>query len=450
MPHINVLLGEKLSVMRNIAKFVLIAAALISGSCLGSVPVFVTDVDIGNFSLPWYSPPNDLGGTNTMRSNMEGLYINQAYMTSDGVTHIVLKGTIDSGIPEGLLWSDILVAGTNSTGEYGTYGYTMSGGSYGGYGDFKIGTLSADTGGSLAIGGLDFSAEWVMAAPYSAVVIRGLVEDNVDVTITETNESLYLYSLDYRKTETKNEIFKPNNSGRMQKIAYYSNGNKPNSFKNANGKARGGYMVLISKKADPATAMIELDYRDGTKKKYNIDYSGVNFNEVELTSVTFQNPTPPVGSYSVGAGSVVEETLQYNNVAATNGNGNIYAGSISARAGTSPVSVPVPLLLRPLYEPAKKSAIDDGTDPRQNTTNMIHRIWFELADPSIYSKDNFALVWDDKTQSIKPYLKENAAPLYDEESVDITIHAELRKPYGGSNIREFTFSFEVLGDTPSP
>ncbi|MDR0684431.1 MAG: hypothetical protein LBF83_04820 [Spirochaetaceae bacterium] len=452
MPFNSDLTGIKLFKMtRNITKLALIIAVAVfefAGCAPGTVPVFVTDVDIGDFSLPWYSPPNDLGGTNTMQANMEGLYINQSYMTSDGITHIVLKGTIDNGIPHGLLWSDQAIAGYPR----GTYGYNMNGAGYGGYGDFQAGTLSgtAGVGGSFAIGSLDFSAEWVMAAPYSAFVIRGLVGDNV--TITETNESLYLYSYKYRSepqpTKPTNEIINYS-SGRPQKITSYetANNDKPNSFNKIDslklGKERGGYMVLISKKANPAAAMIEVAYRGGTKKKYNIDYSGVNFNEIELTSVSFQTPTP-IGAYVIDNPATLDgDTLMHSIISPT-----IYAGSISMSGGT----VSVPLYLRPLYEPVKKD-ISDADDPTKNTTNMIHRIWFDMipSTPS-YSKDNFELKWDDVTQAITMYLKQGAVPLYDGETVEITIHAELRMPYfdtgNTANIREFTFTFTVMGDTP--
>ncbi|MDR2444442.1 MAG: hypothetical protein LBD44_00700 [Spirochaetaceae bacterium] len=459
MPYFNDFTEGKFSIVRNTAKFALLIVALMSGSCIGTIPVFVTDVDIGDFSLPWYSPPNEMAGTNTMPVNMEGLYINQSYMTSDGITHIALKGTIDSGIPHGLLWS----AGTVLGYPGGTYGYNMAAavGSYGGYGDFAVGSLTAaGVGGSFAIGSLDFSAEWVMAAPYSAFVIRGLVGDNAGVTITETNESLYLYSLKYRSERPTNEIIGTNySSGRLEKITNYSANNRdyPNSFKKVDitkpGKDRGGYMVLISKKANPATAMIEVDYKDGTKKKYNIDYSGVNFNEVGLTEIPkFQESTPPAGSYSIIATppAVNGEPVSHT-VTPTNGT-SIFAGSISMK---NDGFVPVPLFLRPLYKPVKEAALDTS-NPRNNTTNMIHRIWFDATSSTYYNKDNFRLTWDDITQSITLYRREQPLPdpLYDGETVDITIHAELRQPYydtvSGVNIREFTFYFTIFGDEQPP
>ena len=177
-------------------------------------------------------------------------------------------------------------------------------------------------------------------------------------------------------------------------------------------------MVLISKKASPAAAMIEVAYRDGTKKKYNIDYSGVNFNEIELTGVSFQTPTP-AGAYDIDPSTTVSgETLMHSIATAT----GIYAGSISMSN-----NVPQPLLIRPLYKPAKED-ISDADDPTKNTTNMIHRIWFDMHTPNLvtntsYSKDNFELKWRDDTQAITMYLKQGAVPLYDGETVEITIHA---------------------------
>jgi hypothetical protein len=462
MPYFNVLMGGKISTMRRMPKFAFVITFVAFGltACIGTVPVFVTDVDIGNFSLSWYSPPNDRAGSYTMQVNPQELYINQTYMTSDGVTHIVLKGTIDSGVPAGLLWSNGPVNGYTG----GTYGYDMTtlGGSYGGYGDFKAGTLGASTGGSFAIGSLDFSAEWMMAAPYSAFVIKGLVEDNADVTVTETNNSLNLYSFDYRTDET-NGYFTSSN-GIRQKITRYSpqsNLDKPNSFRKVNannpGQSRGGYMLLISKHASPPAAMVEVNYTDGTKKKYSIDYSGVNFKEVELTGIDFQTPTPtwtmtPAGAYIIDNPPVRDES--YNKRLVYTITNTLYAGSISMIGG----SIIQPLYLRPLYTPIKETA-GDGLDPRSNTTNMIHRIWFEmtastLAVNTYYGKDNFTLAWDDVTQSITFYRNEKAAPLYDSESVDITIHAELRKPYnpsdGSGPIQEFTFDFTVTGTDPPP
>jgi hypothetical protein len=452
MPYFNVLTGEKASIVRSMPKFVLaiIFAAFGFTACTGTVPVFVTDLDIGNFSLPWYSPENNLARPYTMQANQQELYINQAYMTSDGVTRLVLKGTIDSGIPAGLLWSDSPVNGYSG----GTYGYDMSalGGSYSGYGDFRVGTLAGSTGGSLAIGSTDFSAEWVMAAPYSAFVIKGLVEDDVDVTVTETNNSLKLYSFLYR-TDEKNGYFTSSGNGIMQKITHYSQSNrdKPNSFRKVDagkqGESRGGYMVLISKNASPAEAMIEMNYRDGTRKKYSIDYSGVNFNEVALTGITFQNPTPTwpqnlSGTYSIGI-----PQYEFDKGLVTYTGEQLYAGSISMIGD----SIVQPLLLRPLYEDIKKEA-NDGFDPRSNTTNMIHRIWFEMTASTLdvnYSKDNFTLTWDDVTQSILFYRNEDALPFYNTESVDITIHAEPRKEYTDSAysglVREFKFYFNVMG-----
>jgi hypothetical protein len=419
-------------------KFVFVIAFVAFGftACTGTVPVFVTDIDIGDFSLPWYSPPNDLARQYTMQANKQELYINQAYMTSDGVTHIILKGTTDSGVPAGLLWSDEEVKGYSG----GTYGYNMGTlGKYSGYGDFKVGTLGISTGGSLAIGSTDFSAEWVMKAPYTAVVIKGLVEyDAALSTITETNESLKLYSLTNRNALNIGD----GNRLTTDYTAPYTD--NPNYFRfskdHLKGKDRGGYMILISKYAHPPTAMIEVNYRDGAKKTYNIDYGGVNFNDDKgLTAIDFQTPTPG-GAYKIN-GPYPAYTI-----------GSIEAGSISMVDG----KLLSPLLLRPLYKPIKEKA--STGDPRDNTTNMIHRIWFEITgftpDTSspltYYSKDNFTLTWDDATQSITLYRKEKPAPLYNGDSVGITIHAELRKPWSGEGESTFTVTIEGTDPLPSP
>ncbi|MDR2344326.1 MAG: hypothetical protein LBD86_07340 [Spirochaetaceae bacterium] len=436
--------------MRNMAKFTLIITAVavkLAGCTPGTIPVFTSDVY--DFSLPKY-----ITGENSkkMPANAEELYISRAYMTSDGITHIVLKGTIDNGIPEGLLWGESVVSyGTAPVGTYGHY----TAGTYAGLGDFRIGTLAASTGGSLAIGSLDFSSEWMMAAPYSAVVINGLVPDIADVTVTETNYSLNLYSDDYRKDE-KNGFF-DSDGGIPQRVSRYRPDYKeyPNSFRTNDAKTadnkRGGYMVLISKHAGSATAMLDFDYKDGTSKRYEIDYGAVNFNEKTLDSLSFQSPTPD-GTYIIGS-AWKNRDPSYNLRLENSSSISVQAGNIYMDTTTGkPLK---PLYLRPLYVPVKEAATGN-VNPKDNTTNMIHRIWFEFIDNSTgYGRDNFTLGWDDVTQSITLYLNENAKPLESGVSVGIGIHAELREPYddteaqtygyGTGLIREFMFTVEVSG-----
>ncbi|MDR3355706.1 MAG: hypothetical protein LBO04_00750 [Spirochaetaceae bacterium] len=425
------------------------------------MPVLITDVD--NFSLPRYSPPNShpSGGTSSMRINPEELNIKRAYTTSDGITHIILGGNIDNGIPEGLLWSEQVVGGA---GPAGTYGYFSESGTYGGYGDIKIGSLSGTVAGThtMAIGSPDFSAEWAQANFYSAVVIKGLVEDDAEVTITETNDSLRLYSTSvYLKNGIRDGKIDFDGNGRIyQTVTYSKSGQKPNNYSSKKtgdiiGYPRGGYMLLFSKNATPPTATVEVAYKDGTKKIYNIDYSAVGFNldnEVPLTDIRFEEPpVAAAGTYGIGSGIVdsnQSDIMRYEISGGTVGFGNISVGT----DGSPPLK---PLYIRPVYTPAKVKP-NDTMDPRGNTTNMIHRIWFDLLDDQggahPYGKNNFNLTWNDDTQAITLYVKEGAQPfdpaIYD-SAMAVTIHAELRNPYvptppgSGDPIREFAFDFKI-------
>jgi hypothetical protein len=350
------------------------------------------------------------------RINPHDLYIKNSYRTSDDVIHIVLSGKISNGIPEGLLWNE-------DSADFGA-----PSGNYLGRGDFKIGALGPETGGSVAIGSPDFSAEWVMAGPYTAVVLEGLVEANISrTTIIEKNESLNLLSSGYRNKFYPEAALYTSPGGKLQKESTYSY--DPNNFSpwpepdiggelywTNPGDKRGGYVMLISKseKAVPYIASFDIEYSNGTKKRFEVDYSDVQLREeIPLTKVRFQSPTPD-SDYDL------TEDFQPDPL-----NSEIYiiyyvvqveADDITKQGDT----VLKPLLLRPLYDPV-------DIDPRKTTTNMINNVYLTDEVGMPLNNDNLVLDWDDETQAISLYIKEGAPP--ELIPAGVTINAFLRLPY---------------------
>jgi hypothetical protein len=412
--------------MKNKIKYIAIifavAILVVTGCEEGSIPVLTTDV-VDEFTLPQYTLP-DAGstasifdryqtyGTEGTRINPENLNIKYAYRTSDDVTHIVLRGDIDNGIPEGLLWDE---------DPAGTFG--VPSGTYGGRGDFKAGTLNAATGGSAAIGSPNFSAEWVMADLYTAIVITGLIGNEPGTKVTEINDSLNLFSADYRKPPCPDGSFFSSPNGKLQKMNSYdynpnnfhrwpdSDQNVPKPYNSNNGAPRGGYVILISKKAYPQTAFFDIEYSNGTKKRVEVDYNEVQLREeIPLTNISFQNPTPSysqdIEGYTLGG--------TFPNYTAT------VAVSDITLAGDKAVN---PLFLRPLYEPAM-------------TTNMISSL--SLTDDTTgvpLNNENLILKWDDSMQAITIYIKEGVTV----EPMNVVIHAKLRLPFVNSGSEQPVF-----------
>ncbi|MDR2803959.1 MAG: hypothetical protein LBB22_06700 [Treponema sp.] len=392
----------------------------VTGCEKGNLPALIADT-VEGVLLPQYFPPvsNDYAssilqsryseyGTIGSRINQEDLSIKYVYTTSDDVMHIVLRGKVYNGIPEGLLWNESLA---------GTFG--VPSGTYGGIGDFKIGTLAAT--GSQAIGSLYFDTEWMSAGFYTVAVISGIVDDSNQnfKMIRETNESLRLFSKkEYRdKHYPDHKTFFDDSNGKMLREYTYD---KPNEFPmwdNGSGEIRGGYYILISKKADPQTAFLEIEYKDGTTKKVEIDYSEVELREEEpLIAVEFQSPTPssayPLTVYSASEYSVdvvISEITAFNK---------------------QPIK---PLYLMPIYDPV-------DIDPRKTTTNMISEIsltyspMYSPYDPTMLVPNpaqsvddpNIILEWDDTYQAITLYFKETPVP--DFPYTPVYINASLRIP----------------------
>jgi hypothetical protein len=411
--------------MNRITVILAAAAFGVTGCGDGAIPVlktYIEDNDLAGIRLPEYTPPSpgsasasispryEKYGTEGTRINPPGLYIKNTYKTSDDVIHIVLSGKIENGIPEGLLWN---------TDPAGTLG--VPSGSYAGRGDIRVGALPDETGGSMAIGGLDFSAEWVMAGPYTAVVIDGLISDKLYTTVIERNESLNLFSSNYRRKPPDNSSYKTSPDGKLQKRNDYTY--NPNDFMpwpdswEYKGDPRGGYLMLISKseKAVPYTAFFDIEYSDGAKKRFEVDYSGVELREdihlePGITGISFQNPTPPTGSVKV------PYTLDDSTFPDYNINSPLRVDH-HAITLTDPDPAAMPLLLRPIYDP-------------QNTTNMIKNVYLTGEDDNPLNYDNLILTWDDRTQAINLYIDpaKVSGKLLPPDETTVKIHAVLQKP----------------------
>jgi hypothetical protein len=384
----------------------------------GLIPVLITDID--SVSLPQYTPADittprySVYGTAATQVNADDLRIKYQYNSSDDVTHIILGGQIANGISEGLLWNE------DSAGTFG-----VPAGTYQGRGDFKIGTLSIATGGSAAIGSPDFDSEWVMGGFYTAVVLNGIVDDKKDTTVTETNESLRLFSKAYRHDHYPDEAtFFEANGKMLRKNKYTYNPNKFVVYQNNDGANRGGYYILISSKANPRTAFLEVEYTDASKKRIEIDYSGVEFKEVPLSSLAFQNPSPaysPGGSYSfvVGDPSISEAGYYQYSVSDVDP-----AGSISNTAQPGNLAIPQPLYLRPLYMTSFGSV---SINPKETATNMISKITVlntAAVGGGILHDPNLVAEWEDKLQAINVYYKSVPENL---QYTGIVIRADLRE-----------------------
>jgi hypothetical protein len=409
--------------MTSIAVF--LAVAVLAGCGDGSIPTmksYVEDDEVDKIRLPEYSPPTtgdesynwerySVYGTMGTRINPDDLYIKNTYRTSDDVIHIILSGKISNGIPEGLLWNE------DADADFGA-----PSGVYMGRGDFRIGVLGPETGGSAAIGSPDFSAEWVMAGPYTAIVLEGLVDAGNRTSVIEKNESLNLLSSEYRsKSYPESELY-TSLGGKLQKSSKYTY--NPNNFRpwpepalgqsywNNSGDPRGGYVMLISKseKAVPYIASFDIEYSNGAKKRFEVDYSDVQLREeIPLTGISFQNPTP-VGNYVLMDNSNPDETEYFQDIQYVV-DSPLEIEDIILQSDNK---INKPLLLRPLYEPA---------DPRKATTNMISSIYLTDTISGVpVNNDNLVLTWDDKTQAITLYVKDGAMPVPE----FVTINASLR------------------------
>ncbi|MDR1257286.1 MAG: hypothetical protein LBJ86_06025 [Spirochaetaceae bacterium] len=444
--------------MRNKLKLAgLIIAAVFWTAACAPVPIPVVIADMDGFELPQYMP-EDQGvsnwGTPSMRVNHEGLTIKHSYKTSDDVIHIVLTGKISNGIPQGLLWNNIPAGIPDNLGGGTVFGASNTG-SYNGLGDYRIGTVSAtsllnmDAAGSIvvALGSPDFSSEWVQAAPYSAVVISGLVDRGggaETITITETNDSLNLLSEYYRKPDqpANHPVFTTDSSGKLRKRTDYNY--DPNQFDISSGtrKSRGGYGFLISEKANPRTAFFEIEYQQsGKKKRFEVDYSAVELRYDAgnlLTNVSFQNPTPAMataGTYSLSGG-----TYDY---AVTE---DIVAGSIAVYPYSGGPAIK-PLYIRPFYEPA-------NIDPNKAATNMIKEIYLTDANGNRLNKSqmgNLVLKWDDAVQAITliidGYILESP---YVSSGDKVIINAVLRSSFtdsSGNTIDRLTCTVTIIDDS---
>jgi hypothetical protein len=324
----------------------------------------------------------------------------------------------------------------------GTFGGTISE-TYIGQGDYRIGTLSgalgAGEGGSylVALGSPDFSSEWVMAAPYSAVVISGLIDTGAtSVAVTETNDSLHLLSQTYRNNNPAPyySLFKTDSKGKLQKQNNYTY--DPNRFipwgtsgTVVPGIERGGYAFLISKKANPQTAFFEIEYQNGKKRRIEVDYGAVELRqEVPLdppTGVWFQNPTPadtPAGTYSL---TNSPNSYEY---AVT---GNVNATDIAWDGDKAPTK---PLYLRPFYDPP-------DIDPNKAATNMIKEIYLTNTEEQRLTPSeigNLVLRWNDAAQAITLELR-GSAPENVTYYQRVVINAELRlwfEDTGGAPIKK--------------
>jgi hypothetical protein len=398
----------------------------------GLIPVLITDID--SISLPQYTPPDmtdsrySVYGTDATRVNADDMRIKYQYNSSDDVTHIILGGEIANGIPEGLLWNE------NSAGAFG-----VPAGSYEGRGDFRVGTLNTMTGGSEAIGSVYFDSEWVMGGFYTAVVLNGVIDDKAeDVTVTETNESLRLFSKQlYRDRIWLHQDIFSVVDGKMRKKKTYTTYNPndfhkwpdpqdgtPDSSYNVNpGAKRGGYYILISSKAYPRTAFLEVEYADSSRKRIEIDYSGVGFKGVPLTGLALQNPSPAIsysGTYSLGTPTLSEAGYYQYSVAGLVDP----AGSISNTSTPDNLVIPQPLYLIPLYITAYGSV---SIDPKKTATNMISKVTIRRKDDEgggILQDTNLVAAWEDKLQSINVYYKFAPADL---QYTGIVIRADLRE-----------------------
>ncbi|MDR0663102.1 MAG: hypothetical protein LBF80_03360 [Spirochaetaceae bacterium] len=269
---------------------IFLAIAVLGGCGDGVVPTlksYTGDDEVDKIRLPEYGPPAGsvswgkerygTYGTRGTRINPEDLYIKNAYRTSDDVIHIVLSGKITNGIPEGLVWNE------DTSADFGA-----PSGSYSGRGDFRIRT----TGGTGAANYPDFSTEWVSAGLFTAVTLEGLVDGIVGTTIIEKNESLNLLSDEYRDKFYPEAALYASPGGRLQKNSTYTY--NPNNFRRwpepsvdtssywtFDGDSRGGYAMLISKSENAAsyTAVFDITYPDGAKKRVEVDYSDVQLRE---------------------------------------------------------------------------------------------------------------------------------------------------------------------------
>jgi hypothetical protein len=423
---------------------VLLVAAVLAGCGDGVIPVLKTyegDDEIDKIRLPEYSPAGsdtvygeryNSYGTQGSRINHEDIYIKNSYRTSDDVIHIILGGEISNGIPEGLLWNE------NKNADFGVPSGPAG---YSGRGDVKIGTLGPETGGSAAIGSPDFSAEWVMGGPYTAVVLVGLV-DNVNGTtvVIEKNESLNLLSSTYRKQFYPDAELYSISGGKLQKNSKYADGYDSNNFRycpdgvwTTPGAQRGGYPILISKskKAAPYIVSFDVEYSNKTKKRYEVDYSAVRIYEIKLTSISFQSPTP-IGEYTLEGGLVTPEDPSNPNTS--------YIIPYSTTVDADKITIDVtkdnpiledPLLLRPLYNP-----VDE--DPRKITTNMINDIYLTDTSGNPLKDDNLVLTWNDQVQAITLYIIKEADTPEEAagneggeipETLTVRINASLRLPF---------------------
>lgn len=264
---------------------------------------------VSNYSLPPFAPDSDILGDDNFplypygstRVNTPGLSIAKAYRTADGVDHIVLQGTINSGIYGG----SAIAGGTSSatSGLFWDECDVVGGGtfSYAGRGDFKVNTSNypgtADAASLIPIRELDFSSEWKSKGCYTAVTLSGLVGNDKNIEIIETNAALNLWSQQYRITHYPElQTFFNKDYVYYRRYIYPDDPNlfPPNpDAPSEKSDPRGGFSFLISSAANPPTATFEMNYPDGTRKVVVVDYSQVQYREVDIEKVELEASTDP-------------------------------------------------------------------------------------------------------------------------------------------------------------
>jgi hypothetical protein len=241
--------------------------------------------------------------------------------------------------------------------------------------------------------------------------------------------------------QTPNDTVFSYNNGILRKRVHYPY--NPNLFNRQTAgetgrESRGGYAFLISEKANPRKAFLEIDYNNnGPKRRIEIDYSDVRLRqETKLTAVGFkivnaavsQNGIPITGDdgkgtatdYDISDPSEEEGVIAYE-IYGTVDLSNIAVEKIGEITEKRPDK---PLYIRPYYEPA-------NIDPSKAATNMINKIYLTDTDGRRLNADSGLIVdWDNLVQAITLYVYKDSVGAIVPPS-PVFINAELRLPFDG-------------------
>ncbi|MDR2468163.1 MAG: hypothetical protein LBD22_04290 [Spirochaetaceae bacterium] len=264
---------------------------LVTGGCtISEIPLLSRKADSSVELTAPYEWIDANGYIQRLEVNTGGISIRNARVRSDGALEIMLGGSVAvNGIPQALheiVWPDGVVPLANLKKT-----------------DFPVtGTLQTFPPRSQDPRPIEDSISLKTVSEnskYTAVTISGLLTHINFISLREENEALRLYSKNYiNGYNSMSALFNPSVIPMIRELVYYQdpnffsdNGYNPASPIYRGSKAQGGgFTFLIWDGANPKRAVFSISYDNRkTFRKAFVDWSNVQFTDVPLQSIEWQN-----------------------------------------------------------------------------------------------------------------------------------------------------------------